>query len=445
MSRPGEEMSTQRVFLKTGLLVYLTSGLGVLSAFPSTIACAQSSDLSPLEVETLIGNLENDDFKIRESAERDLIRIGVPAARSLAAKVIGRTPESAMRSARILQDIGARAIVESEMMRLSCAMEYLTNHGFPHFRNSASQIASRWKTEQAGKIREQIRECGIGFRAAEPDEPFVQGGVQVMVIQNGFAMEPEQVEQAPLKHNSVRPDNEILSAEINEIFQADETTIMQRMKEVLMEGTSERPVSLPEMRRDQAIIVNGRMVQGGFSNQPTAIITSVDESTLKGLVLMRLLPSVPIIAFTDCEIPDDFIVEFARVPGLQVISLTRCRYKPATILKFLETNPAVVVDATGHDAFLGVSVQSDVVITESGEVIQVCTVLTVVPESAAEVAGILVDDQILEIDGLRVTEFNQLIVCIASHQVGDDIAIKYLSQGEERQANVTLRNRPEME
>ena len=447
--------------MKPVFIVQLTNWLIVFGAFHPTSLWSQSSERSRSDIETHIENLESDNYQIRESAERALIRTGTPAARLLAEQVIAGNPESAIRSGRILQDIGARANVESEMLKLACAMDYLANNGFPHFRDSASQIASRWKREQADRIRAQIKECGIDFADHNSDDPFMRGGIQVIrgrviiqngvivrgggqvVINNGFVVDDEPVREPPVLSSSIRPDRERLSTEIDEIFMADAAAISQRMKQTVMAQDSVTATSPPDpFSRDPFDV---RVFDNSAFNQPPAIVEKVNEHTLKGLELMRLLPAVPQIAFNECEIPEDVIDQLAKVPGLQVISLTRCKYEPASLLKLLETNPNLAIDATGHEAFLGVSVQASAMVTDQGMEIQVCQVQTIVEESAAADAGIQVGDRIMEIDGLRVAEFSHLIVCIASHQVGDEVTLKFESNGEVREVKVALRLRPALE
>jgi PDZ domain len=460
-------MSTKRKSVKPGFVVRLTCWLIVLGAIQPISLWSQSGEQSQADITSLIENLESDNYQIRESAERDLVHIGVPAARLLAEKVIVGNPESAMRSARILQDIGARANVESDMLRLACAMDYLANNGFPHFQNSAVTIASRWKSEQAEKIRDQIRECGIDFPDALADDPFGQGGMRVIrgnviiqngmvvrggvivrgggelaIIDDGFVTDEVPTSEATELRPSVRPDNERLRQEIDQIFEADETAITQRMKQAVMQQDS---VAANSPGDPFAHSPNLEVFGNSGFNQPSATIDEITEKTHQGLELMRLLPAVPQVVFNECEIPDDVVDQLSKVPGLQVISLNRCKYEPANVLKLLETNPYLTIDATGHEAFLGVSVQPGYMETDQGDNIQVCEVQTVVEESAAAEAGIQVGDQILEIDGLRVLEFNHLIVCIASHRVGDEVTLKFVSGGDEREVTVTLRKRPELE
>jgi serine protease Do len=69
------------------------------------------------------------------------------------------------------------------------------------------------------------------------------------------------------------------------------------------------------------------------------------------------------------------------------------------------------------------------------------TDLAVMPGSPADVAGIVENDIILEIDGQKITEDNPLQQAINKHAVGDEIKLKVLHRGEEKEIVVKLTER----
>ncbi len=66
------------------------------------------------------------------------------------------------------------------------------------------------------------------------------------------------------------------------------------------------------------------------------------------------------------------------------------------------------------------------------------TDLAVVPGSPADKAGIMENDIILEVDGKKVNERNQLVDLIAEYKPGDEITLKIYHKGEEKNIKVTL-------
>jgi len=69
------------------------------------------------------------------------------------------------------------------------------------------------------------------------------------------------------------------------------------------------------------------------------------------------------------------------------------------------------------------------------------TDLAVVPGSAADKAGIMENDIILEINGKKITQDNPLANLIQSLSVGDTVTIKILHRGEEKEVQATLGER----
>lgn len=66
------------------------------------------------------------------------------------------------------------------------------------------------------------------------------------------------------------------------------------------------------------------------------------------------------------------------------------------------------------------------------------TDLAVVPGSPADKAGLTENDIILEIDGKKITERNQLSDLIAKYNPGDEITLKIYHKGEEKELKIVL-------
>lgn len=69
--------------------------------------------------------------------------------------------------------------------------------------------------------------------------------------------------------------------------------------------------------------------------------------------------------------------------------------------------------------------------------------LAVVPGSPANKAGIVEGDIILEMDGQRITEETSLAQMLRDKKVGDQVRLKVLSAGQEKEVTVTLEDYPQ--
>lgn len=72
---------------------------------------------------------------------------------------------------------------------------------------------------------------------------------------------------------------------------------------------------------------------------------------------------------------------------------------------------------------------------------QKMTDLAVVPGSPADKAGIVENDILLEIDGIKITEENQLGDIIGAKRAGDTITLKFWRKGDTREVKVSLEER----
>lgn len=64
--------------------------------------------------------------------------------------------------------------------------------------------------------------------------------------------------------------------------------------------------------------------------------------------------------------------------------------------------------------------------------------LAIIPGSPADKAGLLENDIILEIDGKKLEDKDSLVKEVSKHNVGDEISLKVLSKGKEKQVKVKL-------
>jgi len=64
-------------------------------------------------------------------------------------------------------------------------------------------------------------------------------------------------------------------------------------------------------------------------------------------------------------------------------------------------------------------------------------------DSAAEKAGIKRDDIILEFNGERITQENSLAKIIMEYNPGDEVQLKFLREGKEKNVTVILGERSE--
>jgi hypothetical protein len=116
-----------------------------------------------------------------------------------------------------------------------------------------------------------------------------------------------------------------------------------------------------------------------------------------------------------------------RLPLHAVLVVASCASLPA--LAFGQAAPAptapvaaVAVPVEDERPWLGINISREgylgVLVTD------------VIEDTPAEACGLLPGDEILEIDGVRVVDGDELIATVSSHRVGDDVRVVYLRNGE---------------
>jgi S1-C subfamily serine protease len=97
----------------------------------------------------------------------------------------------------------------------------------------------------------------------------------------------------------------------------------------------------------------------------------------------------------------------------------------------------VVAGDAIETAFLGVSVGN----VESGQA--GALIAEVTPGSAADTAGIEVDDLVISIDGVQVQRGSDLAAQVQTHRPGTSVEIVLIRDGEQLAFDVTLDQRPD--
>lgn len=454
--RPGAWLSPPLVRL--GCWICLAWICLVLSASQVTGQLRQPVQPAPRSLETLIGRLDSPDFRERESAERDLVQTGLPAVGQLARRIVFGSPEAAVRSLRVLERIGVGGS-EQDMTRVALVLQSMANQGFPWLDRPARQLTDRWKQAQIGKTVEQLGQLGFDVNADLGQPGFVLRHVPPD-LRDPYS--------APVPVDPRTLDRQAVLTEIDAILACPPEDIEQRLTDELARSAVSGTDS-PYGGSTQ-VLVEGRvvLVPGMAGGEFHSIRAGKEVTDLQtGLKLMKLLPAIPFLLVEDRALSEAGIRQMAELPGIQVVTITRCEYDASFLLEFMKQNPTITVTASGHDAFLGVSLQSrfdmaDGAFRPPGRALPlevgedqavpsdeegglrpvICRVLTVVENTAAAEAGLIPGDGILEVDDYPIRSFSEMVVIIAAKRPGDSLRLKIMHEGQERVETVVLGERP---
>jgi predicted metalloprotease with PDZ domain len=146
-----------------------------------------------------------------------------------------------------------------------------------------------------------------------------------------------------------------------------------------------------------------------------------DDCKFSNAALNKVLSSAKLgsLEFAKTELDSGAFERLEKMKTLRSLKLSGCKFPFRAYKQFAKERPEVYVEFT-TTAFLGVR-------SVPGE--STCLISDVVPDSAAEVAGVQPDDLIVKVNGDEIGEFNDLRAHIALHQAGDQLELEILRNG----------------
>jgi hypothetical protein len=331
-------------------------------------------------------DLNSDEFLKRKVATRELIDAGLAAIDPLAAAMQTAQPELIMRGLYILREL-AESRHEPTATRAYDAINELAKHPSPAIQRRATTSLERLKELRQHRAAAALQGLGAEIH------------MQPMLIDSRYVNRP-------------------IMLYINEAWEGidedlDQLDALQGIKTVALQGVHvtddwlRRLESLPSI---EAI---------GLKD---VTITQAGIHTLKSLPMLQRLA----LAYTRV---DDASVNHI----LQMNQLRRLRlYDTGVSEEGREKLDRLAIDLEiRNGGFLGISPTSN----NLGDPV---TVGTVKHGSAAQRAGMVVNDRITHFGGEEVTSFDQLKALIGSSRPGSQIEVRVVRDGKPKMLNVKL-------
>lgn len=194
-------------------------------------------------------------------------------------------------------------------------------------------------------------------------------------------------------------------------------------------------------------------------SQVRLVSSNFGKAQAKALRQFERLTTIDLVRI---DLEQDAFEGLASIPQLRRVWLERCKFPAAAFLDFKKSRREVGVDFTAK-AFLGVSSaparlfgrvrqlelpaadgKAPAIIPQGREEQPQraepvgCVITTVVPGEAADRAGMKAGDEILTIAGQKVKSFEELRISIAQCQIGEEVSIVLLRDGEEKTLQATM-------
>ena len=403
------------------------------------------------DLSALLDQLESDSYAERQAASRLVSEIGFDATQPIVERMLSGRPESVFRCSRLLERIALDSN-EREMTKIARMLLLLSNNGFDYLGITSAAINSRWKHKQLDRNVARLEEAGIQLERVHyatggsgPD-PFAEAWV---VIEQNGRVANEAVAPTKQTRTSSPPLRRVeLLSRVRDIVAAteeeDNRNFELEMSQKLTQATgSQTSVPPPVLRGGGVVAISRIPVQTVNVATDSFGITLGPEfkGGAENLRLLKLLPQIHQFTVYERDIDDELLKSISELTTVQQIAFQSCNYDIKSVLEVLHARPSLTITASGHETFMGVTLQTQT--TDNG--VQSCQILSTVADTAAEAAGCLEGDTIRRLDGLEIRTVDQMILAIGSYKPGDEVTVDILRGEEELELTMKLRKRPEDE
>lgn len=152
------------------------------------------------------------------------------------------------------------------------------------------------------------------------------------------------------------------------------------------------------------------------------------EITDEGIKHLGAIKELKTLTLMYLPITDQSVQTLKELEGFTVMKIYGCRVTPAGVNVLKQALPTTDLDYR-RGGFLGIQCHPDQ---------QRCVVIRIVANSAAQKAGLIVNDVIYEYEGKRVGNFKSLTALISENRPGDKVTMKILRNEQKLTKELTL-------
>ena len=440
-------------------------------------ACAAAAPPTAAEVRAWLSRLDSEEYSAREDASRQLIEAGEAAIDALGEGVGSASAEAAWRASIALEQIAIRGN-EATLNRVTAALEKLSQSGRPGLTKLAGELHAKQARLRHDRALETIRSLGgqfaadsgevFAFAGAFPDPPAIVEIIDDVVAEKVAAdlRLIEVADPAPAKRDLEIPAEIKAFDEALKLAAAGAAKPAEPNVKEPIPPPDAPPADVPPPPPVAALPIGedpppppvaaaievavGDFFMGEAIGFPVGLggIDSGDEEIVAeslvldakwrggdaGLAALRDLPHVARLSIADAPLTDAALAHIAALPRLADLSLRGKMFSAAALAKFHKQRPQARIFARG-DAMLGVNAETD----------GPCVLSSVYYGSGAYEAGLAQGDEIVKVDGLKVTDFSELTIAVFTRKPGETLKVDFKRDGRLKTVNVILKDRRTVE
>jgi hypothetical protein len=235
---------------------------------------------------------------------------------------------------------------------------------------------------------------------------------------------------------AAKPDGEGEPAKDESKPPADAAEAADRaVEEAIKDAVAKAEAAAAEVAEARFDIAVGELIAAeaaiGESEPTFAAQLHLDRNWRGGddaLAALADLPEIWQVSLVDAPLSDKSLTYLAKLPRLQMLQIKGGKLSREGLFKFREKRPNCTVYCRG-EAMLGVHADFGT---------SPLRLTSVMSGSGAAFAGLRTGDVIRELDGIKVRDFSDLTICVATRKVGDKVKVVYERDGKRLAAEVTL-------
>lgn len=349
---------------------------------------AQPLKASADEIKTWVEELDSDSYFTRKAATDNLQRAGLPVVAALEPVLGGVSLEATTRAVHILQELALSTDMETETAART-ALEKAAKERVGAVSRRASAALETLNELRRERAIEDLKRLG-----AKPELRTMHNGVEIVEVLTGLEFGADFTGDV----------KDLRRLEwIGDIPQFE-------LKFVGRHVTDAWLTSLPNCRSLASLHLNR---------------TSV---TTAGLRDLRKIDRLTLVSVWNTGVDDGVIEHIQACRGLTAVRLYGTRVTPEGIARLQQGLATAKIDFR-RGGFLGIGGNQ----TDEG-----CEVQVIHPGSAADKAGIIVNDVIVKIGDKKVADFESLTQIVSLMQGGDTAEVEILRGDEKLTKKITL-------
>jgi hypothetical protein len=385
--------------------------------------------------------LDANDFSAREAASRQLVAAGEEAIGALADGVASSSPEAAWRASLALEQV-ALGGSDATLQRVAAALRRLSQSGKPGLAAMTKELYAKQAMLRRDRAMSKVRSLGGKFAGDEEQGSPLEVGLVLGGVVPRLIIQPE--EEAILGIEI--PDEPPAVEELLKVADAPAAVSPPAEEIVGPSPPPDDPPPLVEAREalDAAIAEAfvGEVIEVAVEPSPSDEEVSSESLILDkswrggdaGVASLREVPRLVSLSIDHAPLTDEALDHIAALADLAELDVRGTAFTSAGLHKFRERRPTTRVYAIGT-AMLGVNAQ------HRGK----CELTGVYQGSGAFEAGLKPADEIVAVEGRKIRDFGDLTIAVYARGPGDKLKVEFRRGGQAQTAEVTLKERKELE